>query len=426
MSSGTTTPPRAITGCVGKRIRVILGPTGQDYLVLLNHDDGVRPWQEADWSGDIPGPVARQINNCTNKGRYITQVDFNTSTGAWFVSGVKCDGSGGHSWWGGTDNGDAISESASARDCTKVSFGSCDYNSEMFCVITGNNGFAHQNIPKSLLNRMNRINKLKKSIHFIRLFEHFQYFIKDDEGTKWRVSGTHLGRELKKLGGNVSDVALAEDGSWLIVGHNSYSASTGVSKDLCSSLDDFYRKQQSRNSKRGNEIRLFHARNRELEEEAARIREQRAEAIRIEQETLRLQREEAIRRQLQDEDRRLREEQARMEREEAQKEAELIEEADSIHRLQEHINNRKWALLDAADSLSPDKRNRVQERSSELAIIPCGHVCLCSECSQESQQHNVGVVERCPICRNQTDLHTLWRVISGIICYKIHYWSTHT
>ena len=114
-------PPRPIVGSVGSRIRVIFGDTGTNWLLLLDHDDGNRKWQDQYWN-DIPGPLATQINNCIAKDRYIKEVGFGPN-GEWYVEGVKRDGSGGHAWWGGNDQAASALEKDKNLE-TRVSFGS--------------------------------------------------------------------------------------------------------------------------------------------------------------------------------------------------------------------------------------------------------------------------------------------------------------
>ena len=105
----STNRPRSIEGTIGSRIRVILGETGtNNWLLLLDHDDGDTKWQEVQWNG-VPDQLCKQINNCTTKGRYVTDVDFGPGE-EWFVNGIKRDGSGDHAWWGGgADEGDLVS-----------------------------------------------------------------------------------------------------------------------------------------------------------------------------------------------------------------------------------------------------------------------------------------------------------------------------
>ena len=49
-------PPRSIVGSPGRRIKVILGETGSDYLIYCDHDDGDREWQTVNWPTRSGGP----------------------------------------------------------------------------------------------------------------------------------------------------------------------------------------------------------------------------------------------------------------------------------------------------------------------------------------------------------------------------------
>ena len=424
MASTTTlppNPPRGIRGCVGSRIRVILGETGNDYLLLLNHDDGDSEWQDKKWRG-IPNALARQINNCTNKGRYVKEVDYFTQQdgpACWYVNGVKRDGTGNHSWWGGTNFGHEIKKKVNNADHNIVCFGSSfdGYSEDESCVIiTGRNGFFYKNVDSNeLTRRIKRINKANKAIQFVRLFDFNRYFIKDDEGTQWQFEGSPLSKELKKhQASDTFDLAVARDGSWIIVGRHSFQCSSGVSSELTKALQNFYNIQKAHNSKRANEIRIYHEQKREAEM---------VEAIeRAVHEELQRQREE--------EERQLRE--ARQQ--EVREERELVNEAGAIQLLEEQIEDRKRALQDSVASLPPARRARVEacqstraslvrasssrtnhcvichEHEAKLAIVPCGHVCLCSQCEPRvmeqqppPQYYDYGAdatqMPRCPICR---------------------------
>lgn len=280
--------PRPISGSAGSRIRVILGKTGDDYLYYINEDDGNCEWQSRDWTVDDGGPpygLCRQMNNINSKGRYITDVTFD-STGQWYVAGQKRDGTGGHSWWGDTDAGESIKN---ACDTTKVVFGNDDGNyhkEKRWVVLNGRNGYStSQGIDSNLKSRMQRINKKRKTIDFIRLFDNNNFFISDSEGTQWSV-GSHLSKELKD-GGTVLDVTLADDGSWLVIRPNHYVASIGVSDKLTKKLRRFYREHKARQTKRSNEIKLHD------EKIIRKEKERKAEQRRQEEERQRKEREEA-------------------------------------------------------------------------------------------------------------------------------------
>ena len=84
--------PKAIDHSIGNRIRVVLGATGESYLLILNEDDGDRTWQSVYWSGgDWSDGLKTQINNCRAKGRQVTAVAFGPDN-EWWVSGAKPDG----------------------------------------------------------------------------------------------------------------------------------------------------------------------------------------------------------------------------------------------------------------------------------------------------------------------------------------------
>ena len=280
--------PHAIDGTVGSKIRIILGETGNNWLLLLNHDDGNSKWQEQQWSG-IPYQLSRQINNCIAKDRYIEEVDFGPD-GEWYVRGIKRDGSGGHSWWGSTEAGSSIKEKDPGSHRVQVSFGSdvnpasYGYNDddelETYAIIEGRNGYQlSNNIDDDLSSRIRRINKRNKTINFIRLFTDSGYFISDDEGTAWKGVGVDCAKHLEE-NGKEEDFSLAGDGSWVIIRSNRHTTSTGVDDELLRHLNKFYNDQGRREDIRNLEIEEYPARIRR--EEEAREREEQEEQQRVE------------------------------------------------------------------------------------------------------------------------------------------------
>ena len=427
------TVPRPITGSVGSRIRLVLGKDGDEWLLLLNKDDGNIRWQEKDWR-KIPDAVARQINNCTSKGRIVKKVDFGPS-GGWYVHGQKDDGSGGHCWWGGLDDvtSATIKENFNETSDCQVTFGTDEYGSLTYALTIGRNGFSGS-YPENLGVRMKRINNRKKKINFIRLFHDGNYFISDEEGTEW-VLGEHITAELKNRDGNVEDVALAEDGSWVVIRDNRFIASTGEDKNLTKALSQFYSKQRQYAENRRAEIKQAN----EAIERAAQEAREAAVAAR-----------EAAERELREaEEREAREaeERARLEREriqeaehaartaaaqlnaatrisalEAALENRFIEEAKDIKDMEEKLLNRKRSFREAMQSMPPETQSRIslddENRSSSgvcvvchdepsvMAVIPCGHVCLCNTCSDECSL----IGQTCPLCRGsmQSVLRIYW------------------
>lgn len=162
------------SSAISSRICFILIDTGNEWLLITDNDndDGDWKWQTHNWKS-IPCAVAKQLNlnNCRDKGREAKCVDF-CPTGAWYVYGVKPDGSAsaGYScWWGGTLNG-------------KVSFGS-NLELESYVILKGRNGYSLRNIHQSLQSHihMKQMNGENKMINFVWLFENGKFFISDDQ-----------------------------------------------------------------------------------------------------------------------------------------------------------------------------------------------------------------------------------------------------
>lgn len=423
-------PPRPIEGTVGSRIRLIFDESGSEWLLLLNEDDGDSKWQAHYWSG-IPDTLAKQLNNCSSKGRYAKEVAFGQS-GAWYVNGIKRDGSGGHSWWGGMSDAasDKLNDYTSEPEQLKVSFG---YNSctgeEPYVFLSGRNGYSASGVDSGLSSRMQRINKRNSAINFVRIFADEGYFISDDEGTEWCGVGEHFSNALKeKQGGAIEEVGAAGDGSWVVVRANAFVSSTGVSSELTGHISDFFKRQRDRNQRRKNEIREHNKRVQREAREAAQ-REVQAEQERVAQAVLEIQVraaaaevERAAREARDAEECRRVEEAAASNRVFAAslRAAEIIEEVQGIQEEEERLSNRKRALQDSILTLPPAHRTRVersvrpivadvqakasakpecvvcQDRVAERAIVPCGHHCLCDECAHQLVSVGNG---KCPLCR---------------------------
>jgi Zinc finger, C3HC4 type (RING finger) len=443
------TPPCAIPGGVGSRIRIVLGETGSDYLLLLNEDDGDRKWQSHYWHG-IPSAVARQLNNCTAKGRHVTQIDFEPTSGAWFMSGQKRDGSGRHCWWGSTAAASTLSEYFASHDVVKASFGTDDYGNETYAIVADANGRG-KGISNNLLTRMRRINNRGKTIYFVRLFHDGGYFISDSEGTEWDGLGIHLSNELKSdRGGIVQDVAVAGDGSWVVIRDDKYISSRNISPDVADYLSEFSSNQKTRQRNRQVQIQQYHERvRREAEQQ-----QEAAERARIEQEAAQAAERERVEREarVMAAARAVREARAaavaRAEREAfqaaaaARKEAamqeallaahlqELAREEEDIRLLEDNLNQRKRLFRASYESLPLSKRPQLktgaaasicaspaaslditstssvtvddcvvcQDRKAAHAVVPCGHHCLCDECAVNLVATAAGS-RRCPLCR---------------------------
>jgi hypothetical protein len=253
--------PRPITGSIGSRIRLIFGDTGNDWLLIIDKDNGDRRWQDQDWR-NIPYAVAKQINNCVDKGRDIIDVDFGPG-GAWFVKGRKPDGTGGYSWWGGTTASDSLKEGTDG----KVSFGTDVYGEGNYFILKGRNGYSHNNVNTHLSDRIKRMNSQNKTVNFVRLFGGSQYYISDETGKEWVIDGSYCSETVKKHN-DVKEVAIAGDGSWVVICNDKYFSSTGVDEELDSALSKFFSDQRMWRNNRNREIREARSRI-EIEEREA-------------------------------------------------------------------------------------------------------------------------------------------------------------
>ena len=160
--------PREISGTPGSRIRVLLGQSGDDYLYFFDEDTGDREYQTMNWtptSGGIPAKLASQLNNLPAKGRYMTQVSFGPE-GEWYVRGKKRDGSGEHTWWGGTSASDSIKEY-----CTDPSLQVAFGHDNRWALIKEKNGwYFSYDINEDLVKHMELVRKRRGSVNFLRLF----------------------------------------------------------------------------------------------------------------------------------------------------------------------------------------------------------------------------------------------------------------
>jgi hypothetical protein len=421
----------AIKGSAGSRIRLILGETGSDYLLITTEDDGE---QTIRWKG-MPFAICKQISNCESKGRSVKELDCCSTTGAWYVRGIKPDGTGGYSWWGST------AASSSIEECAvdiKVSFGSTEgtYGNaeEMYVIIKGDNGYSFSNIPEGLKRRIQRMNRHGKVVEFIRLFDDGGYFIKDSEGSQWGGLGTYLSDELKKSNDAEHDVAVAKDGCWVVIRDDEFSSSVDVSKKMKQELTSFYsrvkRAQRERLAREAAEREALKERKRlareaaerEAREERERLAREAAERERIEREERERQVREAAERERIE--REAREKAKRAELEEQKLVLELQEECKEIDLLEKLINRRRKDVMLRVESLPPSRRDCVMEKTTDWnttssstakiddcvichdneavrAIVPCGHHCLCDSCAAQVM---TSVPRTCPLCRESVQM----------------------
>ena len=348
--------PDRITGSAGSRVRLIFGDNGNEWLLLLNHDNGDTKWQVKDWKG-IPGAVAKQINNCTAKGRDVKEVDFGPD-GAWFVNGKKPDGSMSHSWWGGTVALDDI------KSHHKVSFGTCLDGCEASVLIDGRNGYECKNVHNDVVERLKRINGKNKEIHFVRLFHHNRYIISDEEGMEWRLNNDHCDTEIRKPG-KIEEVAMAGDGSWVIIRENKFVSSMGVDRDLEQKLSKFFSDQHRWANARRQDIRNARERlaREQEEEERQRFAQEQAERA---AEQMRVAAENEARAAAEAAER----ERAQLQAREADRAAQERIERDAATRISSLEAKLEKRFLDEAEDIKD-----MEEKSCKGVNVPCWMKC---------------------------------------------------
>lgn len=445
--------PDPIPGSIGSRIRVVLGDYGFQYLLLLNHGTGEREWQEKCWY-DIPSQLTRQINNCTAKDRVVKSVDFDCD-GDWFVHGQKLDGSGSHSWWERTSAAsEAIRGAVCSNPSVKVSFGSNRLGQKTYVMIGGlfNHTLSDEVHNDDLWERIEMLQDEAASINFVRLFHNGQYFISDELGTKWELFNEDLKAELRDNSkGKIEDVAVSKNGDWIVIRHNSFASINdfpgsynseidlqGIDEELLEKLNQFYTDQRLRVVSRNREIR-----------EANTANEAHSVAFNAAREAVQREERELFLRQTRDRELSDQETAAavaaadiaqvnaatRISSLEATLEKRLIEEANDIKETEEKLRqtkekllNRKRSFREAMQAMPPGTQSRIKiddsnsnddsnntcvvcrDRPSLMAVVPCGHMCLCNTCSDVCMNGD-NDQPTCPLCRG--DMQSVLRIYLG-------------
>lgn len=280
----------------------------------------------------------------------------------------------------------------------EVSFGTTESGDKTYVFIEGSYDYAVFHNNANINDRLLKTHNRKKKINFVRLFSDGQYVISDQESLNWKLEGEQIQDELIKCNqnrriGKLMDVALSKDGNWVIIRDNSFDTSSGVDEALRSALTDFYSKQRGYCNQRSREINEA----KRLQREEEREREQReAEADQLNAVT-------------------------QLSYLEAKLEKRLIEEAKDIKENEEKLRNRKRAFHEIIQDMPRETRARItldentvtasnendnnqsvcvicHENECSMAVIPCGHVCLCNQCSDLCTNSENGQ-QSCPLCR---------------------------
>jgi hypothetical protein len=245
---------------------------------------------------------------------------------------------------------------------------------------------------------------------------------------------------------------LAGDGSWVVVRDNKYTTDSCVDLGLAKLLHQFFSDQRRWNNTRSREIREA----RERAAQDAREQQAREERGRIAGETAEREERERILRETEEERERIfqeTEEQERQKRQmiarekaereirakeaieaaasarvstlEAVLEKRLLEEAADIKTVEANLQKRKRSLQESLKEIPPARRARISLKNEScstqdlcvvchdqkpvMAVVPCGHLCLCEGCSSSCME--ISGSRLCPLCRG--NMQTTMKIYTG-------------
>ncbi|EOD24852.1 hypothetical protein EMIHUDRAFT_226175 [Emiliania huxleyi CCMP1516] len=199
----------------GPMVKLLLGRTGADFLLLLEETDGAAHWQTRSWSeGGVPAALAAKLEKMRTKNHHVNEVSFGAA-GEWFVHGVDAGGTSTFSWW---DSAFAASRqlrkwTALPESRLHVAFG----DEGRWLILQGHNGFCGaEHVAAGLQKRIRKLHDAKGTIGV---------------GSQWAGLGGEVAAELARRGdkvcsapgepsiaaGEVLDVAVGADGSWVVL-----------------------------------------------------------------------------------------------------------------------------------------------------------------------------------------------------------------
>jgi len=358
-------------------------------------------------------------------------------------------GPGSHSCWERTSAAsDAIRVAVCSDPSVKVCFGSNIIGKNTYVMIGGHNNHTLSDEVHNidLWERIKMLQGRAASINFVRLFDSGQYFTSDELGTTWELFNEDLEAELRDNSkGKIEDVAIAQSGEWIVIRHNSFASindfpdsldSQGFDEEFLEKLSQFYKDQRLRVESRSREIREANAAN-EAHEHSVAFNAARGAVERDERELFIRQRRE---KEQADQESAAAAGNAqlsagiRISSLEATLERRLIEEANDINETEEKLRqtkekliNRKLSFREAMQAMPPGTQSRIKlddsnstdsnnicvvcrDRPSVMAIVPCGHMCLCNTCSDVCM-NGENDQPTCPLCRG--DMQSVLRIYLG-------------
>eukprot|EP00873_Tetraselmis_striata_P002473 jgi/Tetstr1/422737/TSEL_013534.t1 len=219
VSSSTGAEPEAPPP--GSRIKVELGASGEDWLLLL---DGTpqQPQQRVDYCLTCDG-LRRQLENCIAKGRRVDDVALSADS-------LCC-----YQWWGGVSG--ALGRQLKEGGHEFVRFGATRYGGDpCYAVVATGGGFYTEGLPGDLLDEMHKRAAAKL---FLFKSDAGGYYLATRARSMWSTANPWLRKELKKAT-SVHWVSVSASGDWIIISDQRFVASVDVAPALTRQLAQFY------------------------------------------------------------------------------------------------------------------------------------------------------------------------------------------
>jgi hypothetical protein len=240
----------------GSRIRVVLGPTGQSFLLLLQEDNGQHTWQNRYWR-NLPHGLDQQLRTVDR----VHQCAFTDSQ--WFLMARSKVTGLTHTWWcvESLDLHEAIEAAIASDVLVRIVFGQ---DAGQYVVLLGVNGYTvgASNIPLSLLEALQGISAKQTAVSRIRGLNASGRFLLEesivqdptDESSAVRSVfhsydlSTYLLDQLNtSTPCDLVDIAMGvTDKAWLVLRRETYEGSMGVHDELISRLDVCYARFRQR------------------------------------------------------------------------------------------------------------------------------------------------------------------------------------
>ena len=237
-----------------------MGKSVNDYLLLVDEDDGEVEWQTRSLGAGVPVDLTAQLNRLQAANQFVREAGLGPA-GEWFVHGVSQDSTGEYSWW---DRDSAASRmlrlwTGELQARLQLEFG----EGGRWLLLQGHNSFACSGcVDAALQARIQRVHAKKGSIGCVRLLPGGGFFIADDtEGTLLVGARADLAAEVRRPSKDpiVDVVCDGTDGAaWVVLRHHWFRASAAVAPALTERLGHFYTAQRQRRLARDALVRAYH------------------------------------------------------------------------------------------------------------------------------------------------------------------------